>query len=77
MIFNPDVSKQAVEIVFSSKHNLTNFNNLILHGVGVCKVNKTKHFGLNRQEKLSFQSHINKKIINARQGVGFMKRIYP
>ena len=76
MIFNPDVSKQAVEIVFSPKHNPTNFD-LIFHGVGVRKVNETKHIGLILQEKLSFQTHIDEKIIKARQGVGLMKRIYP
>ena len=77
MIFNPDVSKQAVEIVFFSKHNPTNFDDLIFHGVGVRKVDKTKHMGLVLQEKLSFQSHIDEKIIKARQGVGLMNRIYP
>ena len=56
MIFNPDESKQAVEIVFSSKHNPTTFDDLVFHGVGVRKVNETKHIGLVLNEKLSFQS---------------------
>ena len=77
MIFNPDESKQAVEIVFSSKYNPTSFDDLVFHGVGVRKVNETKHIGLVLNEKLSFQSHIDSKISKARQGVGLMKCIYP
>ena len=49
----------------------------IFHGVGVHKVNETKHIGLILHEKLSFQSHIDSKISKARQGVGLMKCIYP
>ena len=77
MIFNPDESKQAVEVVFSSKNLPTQFDDLSFHGVGVLKVNETKHLGLKLHNKLSFQSHIDDKIKKSRQGVGLMKRIYP
>ena len=77
MIFNPDESKQAVEIVFSSKYNPTTFDDLVFHGVGVRKVNETKPIVLVLNEKLSFQSHIDIKISKTRQGVGLMKCIYP
>ena len=72
-----DELKQAVEIVFSSKYNPTTFDDLVFHGVGVRKVNETKHIGLVLNEKLSFQSHVDSKISKASQGVGLMKCIYP
>ena len=77
MIFNPDLTKQAVEVVFSSKNNPTKFDDLSFHGIPVKKVDDTKHLGLLLHQKLSFDPHLDKKIKEARQGVGLMKQIYP
>ena len=63
MSFNPDKSKQAQEIIFSSKiqeviHRPTIFNNMpVAHSS--CK----KHLGTYLDEKLSFSNHIKENIL--------------
>jgi hypothetical protein len=77
MIFNPDISKQAVEVVFSTKHQATTYDSLIFNTIPVKPVDQTKHLGLTLDKKLSFHTHVNEKIKKARQGIGLMKQIYP
>jgi hypothetical protein len=77
MIFNPDISKQAVEVVFSTKLYPTTYDSLIFNTIPVKPVDQTKHLGLTLDKKLSFHTHVNEKIKKARQGIGLMKQIYP
>ena len=46
MIFNPDTSKQAQEIVFSRKANVINHETLYFNNVPVIRENIQKHLGL-------------------------------
>ena len=74
MAFNPDLSKQAQEIVFSRKthkinHPKLNFNNLPIVQ-GICQ----KHLGLSLDEKLNFSYHIKEKISKAYRGIGVIKK---
>ena len=73
MVFNPDITKQAVEIIFSAKkikpdHPLLEFNN-----VPVARKPFTKHLGLFLDEKLSFSKHIKENISKAMNGVALLK----
>ena len=77
MIFNPDISKQAVEVVFSKKQPPSVYTDLTFNGIPVKKVSETKHLGVILDSKLSFKSHISAKISIARKGVGIIKKIYP
>ena len=77
MIFNPDISKQAVEVVFSKKQPPTIFPDLNFNGIPVKKVAETKHLGVVLDSKLKFKSHISSKIKKARRGIGIVKRISP
>ena len=54
MIFNPDTSKQAQEIVFSRKANASNHKNVYLNNVPVIRENIQKHLGLFLDSKLIF-----------------------
>ena len=62
MIFNPDLFKEAQEVIFSRKtnkisHPITNFNT-----VPVAPTSCQKHFSLHLDEKSDFNQHINIKI---------------
>ena len=46
MVFNPDISKQAVEVIFSNKRSPSNFETLFFAGIPVKKVSETKHLGM-------------------------------
>ena len=73
MVFNPDITKQAVEVVFSAKknedvHPLLNFN-----GIPVARKSFTKHLGLFLDESLSFHKHIKEKVSKAMNGISILK----
>ena len=62
MIFNPDVSKQAQEVVFSRKGITT--NHVYFNNDPATRENFQKHLGLFLDSKLNFSDHINEKIKN-------------
>ena len=46
MLFNPDISKQAVEVIFSNKKNKSVLDPLSFNGIPVKSVDETKHLGM-------------------------------
>jgi len=79
MSFNPDPSKQAVEVYFSKKRNLPeppfiNFNNSPLT-YPITIENYQKHLGLVLDQKLTFDQHIDGKILKANRGIGLLHKL--
>ena len=70
MSFNPDPTKQAVEVTFSRKISTSNYQPICFNSVPVSKVSEHKHLGIILDSKLSFTSHINAVISKCRQGIG-------
>ena len=75
MSFNPDPTKQAVEVVFSRKSIKLDHPKIYFNGTEVKTVNEHKHLGLILDTKLSFASHINEKISMAHKGLGIIKSL--
>ena len=73
MKFNPDLNKQATELLFSCKKNSPNHPSLFFNESVVPKVNEQKHLGLILDSKLSFERHVNEKIMKAKKGIGIIK----
>ena len=73
MKFNPDISKQAVEIVFSNKYKKPNHPPISFGGIPVARVESTKHIDLALDQRLSFREHIFESIEKAKQGLSLMK----
>ena len=77
MEFNPDPSKQATEVLLSCKKNRPNHSPpphpLFFNGTIVPKVNEQKHLGLILDSKLSFERHVNEKIIKVKKFIGIIK----
>ena len=71
--FNPDLNKQATELLFSCKKNSPNHPSLFLNESVVPKVKEQKHLGLTLDSKLSFERQVNEQIIKAKKGIGIMK----
>ena len=69
MAFNPNLSKRAVEVIFSCKRDKVEHPSLHFNGIPVDRVPFTKHLGLFLDEKLSFIKHIKEKISKAMKGV--------
>ena len=75
MEFNPDPTKQATELLFSCKKFSPNHLQLIFNGIAVAKVKDQKHLGLILDSSLSFEKHLNEKIIKAKNNVGILKHL--
>ena len=74
MQFNPDISKQAIEVIFSQKRTQKpNHPPLLFNGIPVRREADTKHLGLTLDEKLTFRKHVNEKIKKANKGVGLLR----
>ena len=61
MVFNPDISKQAIEIVFSCKNKKPIHPNLVFNEIPVSRKPFTKHLGVYLDAKLNFSKHIKEK----------------
>ena len=66
MEFNPDPKKQASEVTFSCKKIKPNHPLLVFNGSAVTQVNEQKHLGLILESDLSFEKHLNEKMIKAK-----------
>ena len=61
MIFNPDPSKPAEEVIFTNR-NLTLYDPVSYSGVDVMQVAYHKHFGFILDSKMSYSKHIDGKV---------------
>ena len=61
MIFNPDLSKEAQEVIFSRKTNKISNPTTTFNTVPVACTLCQKHLGLYLDEKLNFSQHIKSK----------------
>ena len=73
MSFNPDISKQAVEVTFSKKRCPPNHPPIFFNDVSVKHVPEQKHLGILLDYKLSFANHIKAIISKCKQGTGVLR----
>ena len=73
MQFNPDITKQAIEVIFSTKYKKEIHPSLSFGGIPVARNDSTKHLGFYLDEKLSFKIHISEAIKKAMKGVSLLK----
>ena len=77
MEFNPDPTKQATEVLFSCKKSSPNHPQLILDGLAIAKVNDQKHLGLILDSRLSFEKHLNEKIMKSKKMLEYLSKFLP
>ena len=75
MEFNPDITKQATEVLFSCKRIKPNHPQLTFNGNAVVKVKDQKHLGLTLAPNLSFSKHIHEKLSKAKKIIGIIRHI--
>ena len=73
--FNPDIRKQAQEIIFSLRENNTSHPNSYFNNARTPQESLQKRLGLFLDEKLSFLEHVDVKIKKAREGVNLMRKL--
>ena len=75
MSFNPDPSKQAVEVHFFRKTNPLDTPPVYFNNLAVASCETHKHFGLLLDKRLTFDCHIEELILRANKGVGLITRL--
>ena len=73
MVFNPDVTKQAIEIIFSVKKKKPEHPELLFNHIPVSREDYAKHLGVYLDSGLNFSKHIREAIIKATKGVSLLK----
>ena len=75
MLFNPDPTKPAHEVLFSRKKKTLNHPTLNLNNIQIERASSQKHLGLILDEKLNFKQHIESAIVKINKGVAVIKRL--
>ena len=75
MVFNTDLTKQAVEVIFSVKTNKPFHPELSFNDIIVARKEFTNHLGLYLDERLSFAKHVRESIIKAKKVISVLKFI--
>ena len=73
MQFNPDITKQAIEVIFSNKYHKNEHPPLFFNEIPVARKEWTKHLGVFLDEKLTFKKHVQESIIKANKGLSLLK----
>ena len=66
MSFNPDVSKQAQEVIFSGKKSTNNHPVIFFNNLPINRNSTQNHLGLLLGEKLNFSEYINEELTKAK-----------
>ena len=74
MMFNPDLTKQAQEVIFSRKTVKPFHPHVFFNEVPVERSVSQKHLGLHLDQKLDFSKHINEKISKALKIISTIKK---
>ena len=75
MSFNPDISKQAHEVIFSRKNLLTFHPPLTFNSIPVAQTNCQKHLGMQLDKKLNFDEHLSKVESKVNKTIGIIRKL--
>ena len=73
MQFNPDVTKQAIQVIFFQKRDKPIHPPIYFNESEVSSKQEQKHLGMILDSRLNFQGHAREKIVSARRGIGVIR----
>ena len=73
MLFNPDPSKPAQEVLFTRKKQIQNHPTISLNNIQVERTSHQKHLGIILDEKLNFKQHLDSIIPKVNKGISVIK----
>ena len=76
MSFNPDISKQAHEVIFSRKRFVSSHPPLTFNNIPVAQTNSQKHLGMQLDKKLNFEEHLKKVESKVNKTIGIIRRLH-
>ena len=75
MSFNPDISKQAHEVIFSRKRSIVIHPPLNLNNIPVAQTNSQEHLGMQLDRKLNFEEHLSKVESKINKAIGIIRKL--
>ena len=75
MLFNPDSSKPAQEVLFSRKRQVKSHPILSMNNIQVKKVPYQKHLGILLDSKLDFKEHVDTVISKVNKEISMIKKL--
>ena len=75
MSFNPNPSKQAVEVHFSHRTNPVDTLPVYFNNITVASCETHKHLGLLLDKRLAFDRHVEEMILRPNKGIGLITRL--
>ena len=73
MQFNPDINKQAIQVIFSQRKDAVIHLSVFFNGSEVAVKMEHKHISMILNSKLNFESHIREAVIKARRCIGVIR----
>ena len=77
MQFNPDLNKQANEVIFSRKTSSNNLSHppIKFNKIDISECPHQKHLGIVLDSKLNFNAHADQKMKKCNRIIGFIRRL--
>ena len=75
MSFNPDLSKQAQEVIFSCKSKRSTHPPFVSSNNDVSQTFSQKHLGVILDFKLTFEEHLNNVLAKVNKAVGLLRKL--
>ena len=75
MSFNPHISKQAHEVIFSRKRSIVTHPPLNFNNIPVAQTNSQKHLGMQLDRKLNFEEHLSKVESKVNKTIGIIQKL--
>ena len=74
ILFNPDPTKLAQEVIFSKKKKIQTHPMITLNNIQVEQVRYQKHLGILLGEKLNFKQYVDRAILKMNKGMSLIKK---
>ena len=75
MSFNPDISTQTHEVIFSPKRSVSSHPPLTFNNIPVSQTNSQKHLGMQLDKKLNFEEHLKKVESKVNKTIGIIRKL--
>ena len=75
MIFNPDPSKQAQEVIFSRKLRNVSHPPLVFNDVNISSCKSQKHLGILLDARLTFEEHYKTILSKTNRTIGLLRKL--
>ena len=75
MSFNPDVSEQAHEVIFSPKRSVSSHPPLTYNNIPVAQTDFQKYLGMQLDKKLNFEEHFQKVESKVNKTIGIIRKL--